>query len=102
VMAQVPDMFHAQREYAFRLMEQVAFYFSTAKTFGDLTLFSALVRLVLSLVLLWTALPTAFALVFVDAETNDKRFLPVHAIWAGITGASLSPVRARPSSGVLE
>lgn len=51
VMAQIPDMFHAQKEYCFRAMEQDAFpRFLRAKAFGNLTPVSALVRLVLGLV----------------------------------------------------
>ena len=73
--AQVPDMFHAQKEYCFRAMEQDAFpRFLRAKAFGNLTPASALVRLVLGLVILWIGLATAFSLVFLDIQPKSKRF----------------------------
>lgn len=75
VMAQVPDMFHAQKEYCFRAMEQDAFpRFLRAKAFGNLTPVSALVRLVAGLVCLWIALATAFSLIFLDVHPKSTRF----------------------------
>jgi len=74
-MAQVPDMFHAQKEYVFRAMEQDAFpRFLRAKAFGNLTPVSALVRLCVGLVVLWAGLATAFALIFLDVKPKAKRF----------------------------
>ncbi|KAF8489768.1 regulator of G protein signaling [Gautieria morchelliformis] len=74
-LAQVPDMFHAQKEYCFRAMEQDAFpRFLRAKAFGNLTPVSALVRLVVGLLVLWAGLGTAFALVFLDVQPKSKRF----------------------------
>lgn len=74
-MAQVPDMFHAQKEYCFRAMEQDAFpRFLRAKAFGNLTPVSALVRLVAGLIILWIALAVAFSLVFLDVTPKSKRF----------------------------
>jgi len=74
-LAQVPDMFHAQKEYCFRAMEQDAFpRFLRAKAFGNLTPVSALVRLVLGLVVLWVGLAAAFSLVFLDVQPKGKRF----------------------------
>lgn len=74
-MAQVPDMFHAQKEYCFRAMEQDAFpRFLRAKAFGNLTPVSALVRLVAGLIILWIALAVAFSLVFLDVKPKAKRF----------------------------
>jgi hypothetical protein len=74
-LAQVPDMFHAQKEYVFRAMEQDAFpRFLRAKAFGNLTPVSALVRLVAGLICLWVALAAAFALVFLDVQPKSKRF----------------------------
>jgi hypothetical protein len=63
VLAQVPDMFHAQKEYVFR-----------AKAFGNLTPVSALARLVAGLVCLWIALAAAFSLVFLDLQPKSLRF----------------------------
>jgi hypothetical protein len=74
-LAQVPDMFHAQKEYCFRAMEQDAFpRFLRAKAFGNLTPVSALVRLVVGMLVLWAGLSTAFALVFLDVQPKSKRF----------------------------
>ena len=45
-LARVPDMFHSQKEYVYRQMEQDTFpRFLRAKSFGNLTPFSAMVRL---------------------------------------------------------
>ncbi|TEB30954.1 hypothetical protein FA13DRAFT_1814357 [Coprinellus micaceus] len=71
LMAQVPDMFHAQKEYCFRAMEQDAFpRFLRSKAFGNLTPISALVRLIAGLVILWVGLAVAFSLVFLDYELD--------------------------------
>jgi hypothetical protein len=75
LMAQIPDIFHAQKEYCFRAMEQDAFpRFLRSKAFGNLTPISALVRLVLGLVVLWIGLAAAFSLVFLDVKPKSKRF----------------------------
>jgi hypothetical protein len=80
MMAQIPDMFHAQKEYCFRAMEQDAFpRFLRAKAFGNLTPVSALVRLILGLLILWVGLAVAFSLVFLDVQPKSKRlflFIP--------------------------
>ncbi|KAF8271112.1 RGS domain-containing protein [Lactarius quietus] len=74
-IAQVPDMFHAQKEYCFRAMEQDAFpRFLRSKAFGNLTPMSALVRLVAGLISLWVGLATAFSLVFLDVKPKSVRF----------------------------
>jgi len=74
-IAQVPDMFHAQKEYCFRAMEQDAFpRFLRSKAFGNLTPMSALVRLVVGLISLWIGLATAFSLVFLDVKPKSVRF----------------------------
>lgn len=75
LMAQVPDMFHAQKEYCFRAMEQDAFpRFLRSKAFGNLTPVSSLVRLVVGLITLWIGLAAAFSLVFLDVHPKAKRF----------------------------
>jgi hypothetical protein len=75
LMAQVPDMFHAQKEYCFRAMEQDAFpRFLRAKAFGNLTPISALVRLIAGLIILWIALAVGFSLIFLDVHPKSKRF----------------------------
>jgi hypothetical protein len=75
MMAQIPDMFHAQKEYCFRAMEQDAFpRFLRSKAFGNLTPISALVRLILGLIILWIGLAAAFSLIFLDLQPKSKRF----------------------------
>lgn len=75
LLAQVPDMFHAQKEYCFRAMEQDAFpRFLRSKAFGNLTPLSALVRLIAGLVVLWIGLAVGFSLIFLDVEPKSKRF----------------------------
>lgn len=74
-MAQIPDMFHAQKEYCYRAMEQDAYpRFLRAKAFGNLTPVSALVRLVAGLVILWIGLAVGFSLIFLDVKPKSKRF----------------------------
>ena len=76
MLAQIPDMFHAQKEYCFRAMEQDAFpRFLRAKAFGNLTPLSALVRLVAGLIVLWIGLAVGLALIFLDVQPKSKRFL---------------------------
>jgi len=75
LLAQVPDMFHAQKEYCFRAMEQDAFpRFLRSKAFGNLTPLSALVRLIVGLIVLWVGLAVGFSLIFLDVEPKSKRF----------------------------
>lgn len=75
IMAQIPDMFHAQKEYCFRAMEQDAFpRFLRAKAFGNLTPVSSLVRLIAGLIILWIGLAVGFALIFLDVHPKSKRF----------------------------
>lgn len=75
LLAQVPDMFHAQKEYCFRAMEQDAFpRFLRSKAFGNLTPLSALVRLIAGLIVLWIGLAVGFSLIFLDVQPKSKRF----------------------------
>ncbi|KAL1744924.1 RGS domain-containing protein [Schizophyllum fasciatum] len=75
LMAQIPDMFHAQKDYCFRAMEQDAFpRFLRSKAFGNLTPVSALVRLIAGLVILWIGLAVGFSLIFLDVHPKSKRF----------------------------
>ena len=83
ILAQVPDMFHAQKQYCFRAMEQDAFpRFLRAKAFGNLTPISALVRLVAGLVTLWIGLAVGFALIFLDVKPKSKRFFVSRSTYA--------------------
>lgn len=75
LMAQIPDIFHTQKEYCFRAMEQDAFpRFLRSKAFGNLTPVSALVRLVAGLIVLWIGLAVGFSLIFLDVQPKSKRF----------------------------
>ena len=82
-LAQIPDMFHAQKDYCFRAMEQDAFpRFLRAKAFGNITPVSALVRLIIGLIVLWVGLAVGFSLIFLDVHPKSKRFFvsPRHYI----------------------
>jgi hypothetical protein len=94
LMAQIPDIFHAQKEYCFRAMEQDAFpRFLRSKAFGNLTPISALVRLILGLLILWIGLAAAFALVFLDVHPKSKRFfVSVPSVLMRCTRANRCPV----------
>ncbi|KAI5886658.1 regulator of G protein signaling superfamily [Schizophyllum commune H4-8] len=75
LMAQIPDMFHAQKDYCFRAMEQDAFpRFLRSKAFGNLTPVSSLVRLIVGLIILWIGLAVGFSLIFLDVHPKSKRF----------------------------
>jgi hypothetical protein len=75
LLAQIPDLFHAQKEYCFKAMEQDAFpRFLRSKAFGNLTPISALARLILGLLILWIGLAVGFALIFLDVLPKSKRF----------------------------
>lgn len=81
--ARVPDMFHSQKEYMYRSMEQDSFpRFLRAKAFGNLTPISALVRLGFGLLALWVALATAFAFVFLDYKPKIRRLWVRMGFWA--------------------
>lgn len=103
LMAQIPDMYHAQKEYCFRAMEQDAFpRFLRAKAFGNLTPMSALVRLVIGLIVLWIGLAVGFSLIFLDVHPKSKRFFVRASVsficWRMLTGViAIHPIRDRHS-----
>jgi hypothetical protein len=73
LMAQIPDVFHAQKECCFRAMAQDACPRSLrSKAFGNLT--PALARLVVGLIVLWIGLALGFWLIFLDVQPKSKRF----------------------------
>lgn len=73
-LARVPDMFHSQKEWVYRAMEQDSFpRFLRSKAFGNLTPISAMIRLILGLLLMWVALSTAFSFIFLDVRPKAKR-----------------------------
>lgn len=70
----IPDIFHAQKLYIFRALEQDAFpRFLRAKAFGNLTPQSALVHLIVGLIVLWGALTLSFTFVFLDWSPKARR-----------------------------
>ncbi|KAL8293326.1 hypothetical protein RQP46_000027 [Phenoliferia psychrophenolica] len=72
--ARVPDMFHFQKEYVYRAMEQDTFpRFLRAKAFGNLTPVSSVLRLAFGLLCLWVGLATAFSFIFLDSKPKVKR-----------------------------
>ncbi|KAJ7513007.1 hypothetical protein B0H11DRAFT_1898249 [Mycena galericulata] len=77
LMAQISDIFHAQKEYCFRAMEQDAFpRFLRSKAFGNLTPAFALVRLIAGLLTLWIGLAIAFSLIFLDVHPKSNSSSP--------------------------
>lgn len=73
-LARVPDMFHSQKEWCFRAMEQDSFpRFLRSKAFGNLTPISAMIRLVAGLFLLWVGLSTALSFIFLNYLPKAKR-----------------------------
>ena len=70
----IPDLFHAQKNYIFKALEQDAFpRFLRAKAFGNLTPLGAFVRLILGLLLLWGGFVLAFSLIFLDHKPKRDR-----------------------------
>ena len=73
-LARVPDMFHSQKEWVYRAMEQDSFpRFLRSKVFGNLTPMSAMIRLIAGLLVLWVALSTSFSFIFLDVTPKSKR-----------------------------
>ncbi|WVW78893.1 hypothetical protein I302_100856 [Kwoniella bestiolae CBS 10118] len=70
----IPDLFHAQKVYIFKALEQDAFpRFLRAKAFGNLTPLSSFVRLIAGLVCLWGGFVLAFSLIFLDWKPRLTR-----------------------------
>jgi len=79
----IPDLFHAQKNYIFRALEQDAFpRFLRAKAFGNLTPLGSFVRLILGLLLLWGGFVLAFSLIFLDHKPKRDR------LWVSQTALS--------------
>ena len=73
-LARIPDMFHAQKEWVYRAMEQDSFpRFLRSKAFGNLTPISAMIRLVLGLLVMWVALSVSFVFIFLDIQPKSRR-----------------------------
>lgn len=96
----IPDLFHAQKLYIFRALEQDAFpRFLRAKAFANLTPQSALVHLILGLVALWGAFTLSFTFVFLDWSPKSHRLwiiIPYFFAFNFLVAAyySLSPLLA--------
>ncbi|WWD08098.1 hypothetical protein V865_006209 [Kwoniella europaea PYCC6329] len=70
----IPDLFHAQKVYIFKALEQDAFpRFLRAKAFGNLTPLGSFVRLIVGLVCLWGGFVLAFSLIFLDWKPRLTR-----------------------------
>lgn len=87
-VARVPDMYHLQKEYVYRQMEQDSFpRFLRAKAFGNLTPVSALVRLGLGLFCLWAGLSTALSFIFLDVGGAKRLWVSLpSSIYLSIPG----------------
>ncbi|TYJ58200.1 hypothetical protein B9479_001024 [Cryptococcus floricola] len=70
----IPDLFHAQKIYVFKALEQDAFpRFLRAKAFANLTPFGSVVRLIAGLLCLWGAFVLAFSLIFLNWKPRLTR-----------------------------
>ena len=70
----IPDLFHNQKVYIFRALEQDAFpRFLRAKAFGNLTPLGSFARLIAGLFLLWGGFVIAFSLIFLDHKPKLDR-----------------------------
>jgi hypothetical protein len=77
----IPDLFHAQKVYIFKALEQDAFpRFLRAKAFGNLTPMGSFVRLVLGLIVLWGGFVLAFSLIFLDYKPRLTRLWVSHRL----------------------
>lgn len=100
VSPQIPDLFHAQKLFIFRALEQDAFpRFLRAKAFGNLTPMSSLLHLILGLIVLWGAFVLAFTFIFLDWSPKSHRLyviIPFFFAFNLLLAAyySLSPILA--------
>ncbi|KAK4683988.1 hypothetical protein P7C73_g6220, partial [Tremellales sp. Uapishka_1] len=70
----IPDLFHSQKIYIFKALEQDAFpRFLRAKAFGNLTPVGSFIRLVLGLFVLWGAFVLGFSLIFLNHKPRLTR-----------------------------
>ena len=73
-LARIPDMFHPQKEWVFRALEQDSFpRFLRSKAFGNLTPMSAMIRLIMGLLAMWIALSVSLSFIFLDVTPKTKR-----------------------------
>jgi hypothetical protein len=89
----IPDLFHAQKVYIFKALEQDAFpRFLRAKAFSNLTPLSSFVRLIAGLFVLWGAFVLGFSLIFLDYKPKVTR------LWVSGLGLGLGFLERSPSS----
>ncbi|WWC87319.1 uncharacterized protein L201_002208 [Kwoniella dendrophila CBS 6074] len=70
----IPDLYHQQKVYIFKALEQDAFpRFLRAKAFGNLTPLGSFVRLIAGLICLWGGFVLAFSLIFLDWKPRLTR-----------------------------
>ncbi|ORY24862.1 putative Bud site selection-related protein [Naematelia encephala] len=70
----IPDLFHPQKVYIFKALEQDAFpRFLRAKAFGNLTPLGSFARLIAGLLCLWGGFVLAFSLIFLDWKPKRTR-----------------------------
>ena len=82
----IPDLFHEQKNYIFRALEQDAFpRFLRAKAFGNLTPLGSFVRLIAGLLCLWGAFVLAFSLIFLDHKPKRDRLWVSIYDWSSLT-----------------
>lgn len=75
----IPDLFHAQKVYIFKALEQDAFpRFLRGKAFGNLTPLGSFVRLIAGLLCLWGGFVLAFSLILLDYKPRWVR------LWVGL------------------
>jgi hypothetical protein len=70
----IPDMFHAQKIWVYKALEQDAFpRFLRSKAFGNLTPWGCFIRVALGLIVLWGGFVLAFSLIFLDWKPRLTR-----------------------------
>jgi hypothetical protein len=85
----IPDMFHAQKIWVYKALEQDAFpRFLRSKAFGNLTPMGCFIRVVLGLLVLWGGFVLAFSLIFLDWKPKLTR------LWVSLS-RSVAKTRSR-------
>lgn len=73
--SEIPDMFHPQKNYIFRAMEQDAYpRFLRALAFGNILPVTALLRMLIGSFVLWVGLSIGLSLIFLDVRPKSRRF----------------------------
>ncbi|RXK42083.1 hypothetical protein M231_00440 [Tremella mesenterica] len=80
----IPDLFHAQKQYIYKLMEADYFpRFLRAKSFCNLTKAGGIIRLIAGFAVLWGAFVLAFSFIFLDYPRHTRLWiiLPLFVAW---------------------